>query len=85
MDGGERSAPAQRLLQINIINAHGLVIVQTIWATTGDRRAGHRLTRTETIAGPAALTRRLDELVPLSAGHLPEAVADVDHDRRAAA
>jgi len=85
MDGGESSAPAERLLLIDIINAHGLVIVQTIWATTGDLRAGHRVTRSETVAGQATLTRRLAELVPQIAGHLPEAVADIGHDLRAAA
>ena len=71
---------AESLLLIDIINAHGVVIVQTIWATTADRRAGHRLTRSETVASHSALTARLGELTAalfrpdglVSAGPTPE-------------
>jgi hypothetical protein len=48
-------------------------VVQTIWATTADLVAGHRLTRTEILPDDVALFRRLCELVPLIVGHLPEA------------
>ncbi len=55
---------AERLLVIDIIDARGLIILQTIWATTADRCAGPRLTRSETVGGPAALMQRLGELTP---------------------
>jgi hypothetical protein len=60
---------AETLLLIDIINAEGHLIVQTVWATTPDRRAGHRLTRVEHVRigginGHAALMRRLTELAP---------------------
>jgi hypothetical protein len=35
----------ETLLVIDIINADGLIIIQTVWATTPDHRRGHRLTR----------------------------------------
>jgi len=37
--------PGETLLLIDIINADGLIIIQRVWATTPDRRRGHRLTR----------------------------------------
>jgi hypothetical protein len=66
---------AETLLLINIAAVHGLIVVQTIWATSADLVAGHRLTRSEIVVDDAALFRRLGELVPLIAGHLPDAVA----------
>ena len=48
---------------------HGIIVIQTIWATTADLVAGHRLTRSELVPDDAALFRRLGELVPLIAGH----------------
>ncbi len=32
---------------IDIINAEGLIIIQTVWATTPDRRRGYRLQKSE--------------------------------------
>jgi len=55
----------EKLLLISVVDAEGLVIITTIWATTPDLRAGHRLTRIEDIASAAALMLRLSELAPL--------------------
>ncbi len=62
---------ADQLLLIDIVNAQGVVIVQTVWAPADALRFGRRQTRTETIADQAQLIARLTELVPLIAGHLP--------------
>jgi hypothetical protein len=51
---------ADRLLLISVVNAHGLIIVQTIWAITADRY-GRRETRSETVTA-GALGARLGEL-----------------------
>jgi hypothetical protein len=64
----------ETLLLIDVVNAYGLVILQTSWAMTADLR-GRRLTRTETIRDQAQLARRLAELTPLLGGHLPLAEA----------
>jgi len=64
-----------RLLLIDIVNAHGVVILQTIWAPVDQLRLGWRLTRTESIADQAQLMGRLAELVPLIAGRLPATTA----------
>jgi hypothetical protein len=63
-DPARDGLPAETLLLIDIINAEGLVIIQTVWATTPDRRRGHRLTRFEHVADQTALTQRLGELTP---------------------
>jgi hypothetical protein len=42
----------------------GLIIIQTVWATTPDRRRGHRLTRFEGVADQVTLIQRLAELTP---------------------
>jgi len=73
-----------RLLLIDIVNAHGVVILQTIWAPADAIRYGRRLTRTERIEDQAQLIGRLAELVPLIAGDLP-AAGDIAYDIRAAA
>jgi hypothetical protein len=52
-------------LLINIVNTGAELILQTIWATTSDRRAGHRRTDIERIAHAAALRRRLTELAEI--------------------
>jgi hypothetical protein len=57
--------PAERLLLIDLVCVHGVVVMQSIWATSADLRAGGRETRTETIREVAVLRRRLDQLVPL--------------------
>lgn len=49
---------------VTLINAHGRLIVQTVWATTEDRRYGPRITRLEHVTDAAHMLRRLDELVP---------------------
>lgn len=56
---------------IDVVNAHGVVILQTIWAPAENIRYGRRLTRIENIADQAQLLDRLIELVPLIAGNLP--------------
>jgi hypothetical protein len=63
-DAGRNGLPGESLLLIDLINAEGLIIMQTIWATTPDRRRGHRLTRSESVASPSALMQRLAELTP---------------------
>ena len=65
MDGGAGQAPVERLLVIDLVYAHGVVIMQTIWGIGAETwRAGNRLSRTETIHYAAVLRGRLDELVP---------------------
>jgi hypothetical protein len=59
---------SEQLLLIDVINAHGVLIVQTIWAPAADLRFGRRLTRTEQVRDGAHLLARLTELVPLIAG-----------------
>jgi hypothetical protein len=58
--GGE----GQQLLLIDIVNAHGVVILQTIWLVEPDPRAGRRRTDVERIGDQALLLARLRELVP---------------------
>jgi hypothetical protein len=61
----DRPGPGETLLVIDIVNAEGLLIVQTIWAVTPDRRRGRRITREVRVKNHAALTRVLAELTPL--------------------
>jgi hypothetical protein len=63
------------LLVIDVVNASGVFIVQTVWATTADLRFGHRRTDIETIASEVALLRRLTELVPVICGSAPAPMA----------
>jgi hypothetical protein len=56
---------------ICLINAEGLLIVETIWSKTADRRRGPRETRFETVSDAADLQRLLDELVPALAWQPP--------------
>ena len=63
-DPARNGLPGEKLLLIDIINAEGSIIIQTVWATTPDYRRGHRLTRFEDVADQAALIRRLTELAP---------------------
>ena len=63
-DPARNGLPGETLLLIDIINAEGLIMIQTVWATTPDRRRGHRLTRFESVADQAALIERLTELTP---------------------
>jgi hypothetical protein len=60
------------LVEIQVINAVGLIIVQTTW-----RQADRRRDRieTETVTGATALMRRLDELVRAIAGKTPDPMA----------
>jgi hypothetical protein len=55
----------EKLLLIDIIDAEGSIIVQTVWSTTPDRRAGPRLTRFEKFATLPVLQQRLGELAAL--------------------
>jgi hypothetical protein len=52
------------LLMVTLINAEGKLMVQTIWATTKDRRYGPRITRHEDVTDAAHMLRRLGELLP---------------------
>jgi len=63
-DPARNGLPGETLLLIDIINAEGLVIIQTVWATMPDRGRGHRLTRLEDVADQAKLIQRLAELTP---------------------
>jgi hypothetical protein len=60
------------LVEIHVINAVGLIIVQTTW-----RQADRRRDRieTETVTGTTALMRRLDELVRAIPGNTPDPMA----------
>jgi hypothetical protein len=60
-----------QLLLIDVVNAHGFIILQTIWAPADNLRFGRRVTRSEPIRDQAHLLSRLASLVPLIAGHLP--------------
>ena len=55
----------ERLLLIDVIDAEGVILVQTIWTTTPDRRAGPRLTRFEKFVTLPVLQQRLGELAAL--------------------
>jgi hypothetical protein len=47
------------LLVLDIVNAHGVLIVQTVWATTLDIARGRRVTDIESFDDPAAFTRHM--------------------------
>ena len=64
-DPARNGLPGESLLLIDIINAEGLIIIQTVWTTTPDRRRGHRLTRVEDVTDQTALMQRLAELTPV--------------------
>jgi len=65
-DPGRNGLPGETLLMVSVSsNRDGAITLRTIWATTPDRRGGHRLTRVEDIANLATLRRRLAELAPL--------------------
>jgi hypothetical protein len=75
-----------QLLVIDVVAVRpGVAILQTIWRSADPVWFGRRQTRTEQIRDQASLRRRLHQLVPLIAGHLPETVADIGDDLRAAA
>ena len=61
------------LIGVTILNAEGLIILQTISAA--DHGRGRRVTQTETVAGKATLIRRLAELVPAMTGQLDPILA----------
>jgi hypothetical protein len=65
----------ETLLLIDIVNAEGVIIMQTIWATTPDRPRGHRLTRIESVPDHASLMRRLTELSPMICWQFPASVS----------
>jgi alkylation response protein AidB-like acyl-CoA dehydrogenase len=52
----------ETLLVIDVVNSCGVILLQTVWATTGDY-AGHRRTDVERIADPAMMQHRLRDLV----------------------
>jgi hypothetical protein len=53
---------AEQLLVVDVVWAHGIAVVQTVWLRGGDRLGGRRETRNETLTTEAALTLRLAEL-----------------------
>jgi hypothetical protein len=53
----------ETLLVIDVVNSYGVILLQTVWATTADLSAGHRRTDIERIAEPAIMQHRLCELV----------------------
>jgi hypothetical protein len=61
-DSGRNGLPDETLINLEVVDASGLIIIKTVWATTPDLRAGHRLTRIENLTGQAALETRLVEL-----------------------
>jgi hypothetical protein len=63
------------LLVVDVVNSGGRVLLQLVWSITPDRLSGRRRTDIETISDQRYLTRRLAELVPLIAGHLPATTA----------
>jgi hypothetical protein len=69
--GAEPSMGGETLVLVDVVNAHGRVILQTIWAPADNLRFGRRVTRVENIQDRAALLDRLIALVPLIAGELP--------------
>ena len=52
----------QVLVLVDIVSAHGIAILQTIWAPRDNLAYGRRVTRTETIADQAQLLERLARL-----------------------
>jgi len=80
---GKDSTLGDRLLVVNL-DARGRLLLQTVWQVAGDAH-GRRRTDIEAPANLDELQRRLAELVPLIAGHLPKAVAEIGDDLRAAA
>jgi hypothetical protein len=58
-----RALEGETLLVIDIVNAYGVILLQTVWATTADARAGHRRTDIERIGDAATLQHRLRDLV----------------------
>lgn len=66
-----------------MVYAHGVAIVQTVWAMSSDLRRGRRETRTERIADELALRGALAELVPLIS--LPNCQRREPRERNAAA
>jgi hypothetical protein len=53
----------ESLLHIGPSNAYGMLLIQTIWATTPDLEYGRRRTDIESPKTVVALQERLDELV----------------------
>jgi hypothetical protein len=62
-DRGSARTLAENLLVTDVVNAHGVVLLQTVWAITPDILAGRRRTDVERIADQAQLIGRLGELV----------------------
>jgi hypothetical protein len=69
--GQHLSMDGDSLLLVDVVNAHGVVILQTVWAPADNVRFGRRVTRVENIQDQAQLLDRLIALVPLIAGELP--------------
>jgi hypothetical protein len=63
----------EKLLVIDVVNAEGVLLLQTAWATTLDRQHGPRRTDIERFDRAAALLGRLAQLVPLMMTDIVEA------------
>jgi hypothetical protein len=59
-----RRCRSETLIQIEIVNAEGVLILKTVWGPPAHRTLGRRMTYTAIIAGEAQLIRVLAELVP---------------------
>jgi hypothetical protein len=57
-----------QLLLIDVVNAHGVVMLQNIWTTTVDIRFGHRRTDIETVPDLDHLVHRLNQLAAMMFG-----------------
>jgi hypothetical protein len=58
----------ETLLLIDVTSASGVVLLQTVWATTPDLRTGHRRTDIETVATLDHLVHRLNDLAAVIFG-----------------
>jgi hypothetical protein len=65
---GSTPLEGEQLLLIDVVNAHGPVILQTIWGTTADARLGHRRTEIETVPDLDHLVHRLNQLAAVMFG-----------------
>jgi hypothetical protein len=67
-EDGEHFVEREQLLLIDVVNAHGAVILQTIWEKTADTRFAYRRTDIETVPDLDHLVHRLNQLAALMFG-----------------
>jgi hypothetical protein len=63
----------ETLLVIDVVTSAGVILLQTVWATTADLRAGRRRTDVERIADPAL------NATPAARAHREDIRADRPH------